>query len=389
MDLRGAINSNSIENTEIQLQTDNLVALMGSRAIKKDVNELLALGADKAFVAPAKNSILRAESLANNLPNEGDEDTRQQISAELHNVIASMIDFLRSVPNPENNQIEINPSFNNPDAAYIEVDESNLSDDFIIFAFDLENESDSDVDLDYLEIDINTDNVNPRTVVDDAIVIINGIEYSPNKATALNYETVRIRFETTQVLPANTAVEVELVTIFEPQLNNYNRGQEIYAEVDSSGVGVSDIEIEGSAESEIHTLITDGPVMTDYEFGATVNSGDNVPDKAVFSAEVVLTAFGDDVYVFGLLERVKDVYGNYLQPEVISFYSTAERIDQAYLIEEGNTEHFVVVFTYTPDESGFHSGLVESAKYRVGDYDAQSQSYKIEGVETDEVYLEV
>ena len=387
-DLRGAINSNSIENTKIQLQTDNLVALMGSKAVKNDVNDLLARGADKTFIAPAKNSILRAESLANNLPNEGGEVTRQQISTELHNVIANMIDLLRSVPTPENNQVEITPSSNNPDAAYIEINESGSSDDYMIFAFDLENESDSDVDLAYLEIDINTDGTNPRNVVNRVSILINDSEYSPKKATQLNADTVRVRFETAEVLPANTEVEVELVTIFEPQLNNYTRGQEIYAEIDSSGVGVSDIEIEGSAESEIHILITDGPIMTDYEFGATVNPGDNTPDQAVFSVEVGLTAVGDDVYVFGLFERVKDLYGNYFEPEIMSFYSTAERVDQGYLIEEGHTEHFVVVFTYTPEESGFYSGLVQSVKYRVGDYNSESRAYEIDGVKTDNVYLE-
>ncbi len=239
---------------------------------------------------------------------------------------------------------DIESNSSNPDSATLLVDEdTDDSDEYVVHIFDIEVDRDSsDLEVGDAFVDVTITNANPAAaiaggqedVIDSIFMTIDGVTIEGEATTggaddeddaiALNggTTTVEYRFEFDQdvTLETDEDYEVEISVVFKGQDGEYVNGVTIETDVDGSTWEVegveNDDELQGSDSSEVHTLATVVPVITDTEF-TVVRSEDGLSGTISFEFNVeadgendVTLAFGDVTDVDGAADDVRfDITG--------------------------------------------------------------------------------
>ncbi len=230
---------------------------------------------------------------------------------------------------------DVESNSNNPDATTLLVDEdSDDSDEFVVHIFDIEVDSDSgDLELGDAYVDVTVTNANPAAAITggqeeviesifmtidgetvEGEAITTGAPDDEDDAIALNGGTTTVRylfeFDQDVVLEGDTDYDVEISMVFLGQDSNYVNGVTVETEVDGSLWEVEgsadDDELSGTDDSEVHTLATVVPVITDTSFSTERNEATT---QGTISFEFTVEADGDNDVVIDVADN-DDVDGS-------------------------------------------------------------------------------
>lgn len=275
---------------------------------------------------------------------------------------------------------------NDPDATTLPVEDDSDSDEYTVFIFSLDtDDSDNDIELDRIDLEITTvqnttaADAGFNDLVDDAELVIGGVsidDYSVTSGDATTAGTVTVSFDVDGdvVLDAGEEVDVELVLTFN-SLPTDEEGATIQAaiaglstsNIDAEGAdNLGDTQLSGSATGEVHTLRTEGLILTIEDVTTTISqedqgtSGDVDVLEAVFEFEV--TAFEEDFFT----DEDADVVNYRLLVDGVaapaassSATLTIRDADDAATADEKLSEGQAVSYTFTVETDESVSGSVE------------------------------
>lgn len=291
---------------------------------------------------------------------------KRLLASRLDQAVELMDDFIDSAggstnppPVPTNGTLQISESSNNPNSSTILVEENNTSDTYGIFTFNLENDTGNIVDLGYMQVVINTDDSDPRDVIAETWLEINGRDFEGSHDRQINDEVAIYDFGVDYRIGANDDVDISLLVEFESQLGNYESGQEIYAEIMPENISVK-VPVKGYAESETHNLAIAGLTLVDWDSISWLSDHDGANNDVVLAdIEVELSAFEEDVYLlndtnpFDLYFENKNGASKNLGDDKYRLVSTTASKDGLYyVIKEGQTESFRLNGELKPNQNG-------------------------------------
>lgn len=295
------------------------------------------------------------------------------------------IDFTISEEGADD-ELLIKTSTEDPDATTLKVDTSSKSDWFTIFAFDLDtDDSVNDIEVNNISIGLQTDDNNITDVVSDVMLVIDGEEYddfdwvdSTGAEGSLDFD-----IDGDLVIDAGDRVTVEVQVEFKTR-TDYAEGTTITASTTEDAYdaeGADDVDAEGSAVGEDHTLRTSGGIL---EFvSATETQKDNsdsttTDDSGTFVLKFDVTAFEADLYVnksaasgtvattVGVNYQVTDGSGTVVDvgTPTQSLSSSADTVSGQYVVRDGETETFTLTVSIDPDTTGFYGARVYSFNFK-------------------------
>lgn len=287
--------------------------------------------------------------------------------------------------------LEVGLSNDNPDATIFEVDTVNESPEYDVFGFDIEETNAVDVTVEDLRVtivakDSGGNDLDETLVVDEAILYHNGTELSldePNSSGVVNFENIDLEidadsyeslmvalvFNEAEDYGENVAVKVEFTSILSAE--------------DENGNDESDINISGSAVSAEHTLASKGVAVevvdTDTDVKDT-NGGVAGGEHGYFFITFDVTAIGEDVYIPKKATRSGDLrlgkdkgfeyvilnadgYEKFEGKTAHSISSSADTAGNYYVVQNGESEEFILKIVYEPESDGFWSAQLFSIHY--------------------------
>lgn len=260
-------------------------------------------------------------------------------------------------------ELDVRSSSEDPDSTTLKVEDDARSDEYEIFAFDLEA-GDSDIEIDTVQVVLESD-VAISNLVSDLILEIDGEEFDDWSFVGTGTSTRTIEFDINgdYTLDANDEVTIFLIAEFKAANGtNYSSGATIQASIENNaieGEGADDVISDGAATGEEHTLATEGVVMSQSGFtdkGSEKNNDTNTSRDYTFTFEV--EALEEDFYI---ATSLVDVFYDGAGTANIAYTvdSTAdEDTNGVFTVNEGDTETFTVVVTV--------SNVSVSGQYRVG-----------------------
>lgn len=338
----------------------------------------------------------------------GERGIRAEDGEEIQNYIGDEDDVVEFEVEEagEGEELNIRRSSNDPDSATIQVEDDRSSDEYVVFAFDLEAE-DGDLEIDEvtLEVRVNGEDdtpaaVNYNDVVRDAYLVIDGEEYDDVDISNSNTATATLSFDIDGdlMIDEDEEVEVELVLEFRAANGtNYTNGttvqaggitgQTLVVEFDGADDGTA----ESGLDSDLHTLQTEGIAVETTNLGDSGNSvrnenGDDL-DTLEFTLDLDIEAFEEDAFIaenantsFQYAIVRTDVAGTPVvfrnQNEtgaapangtgtnrgsaVASLDSSADIEGDAYLVDEDSTESFDFNVEYSPEFDGDYRLRIEA-----------------------------
>lgn len=262
----------------------------------------------------------------------------------------------------EGEELTVRRSSEDPDSTTFQVEEDERSDWYTVFAFEIESE-DADIELNDFPITFTTSDNNVDDVINDVRLVIDGEEFddfdwvSPTGTTA----STTFDIDGDYVVESDDTVTVEVMVEFKAQGSAYADSTTIQASVVGSQIeaeGSDDIDVDGSATGDIHTLEETGVDVTRTSRSAdttVVDGADN--DYATFRVEVDVSAFEQDVYISknaatAFTYRIEDSNGNTIATSTgttsAAVSSEADEESSFYVVDEGGSESFEFEVTFNP-----------------------------------------
>lgn len=259
-------------------------------------------------------------------------------------------------------EVIVKTSSEDPDGTTLQVKDDKKSDDFTVFAFDIDtDDSTNDIELNTVVVNLLTTVTGYDTLVDDAELVIDGVtidDVTVNGVTnAAGTAILTFDVDGDVTIDAGDRVKAELVLTFK-SLALANEGATIRGSVTAAidAEGADDVTGTGSATGDIHTLRTSG-ISADFDAAdANVTVVDLATnDYATYEISVEVTAFDQDVYISTnpatsityALENgagVAAVAGT----RSVTLTSTGDENAGYFEINEGETETITLEVTYTP-----------------------------------------
>ncbi|MES2668401.1 MAG: peptidoglycan-binding protein [Patescibacteria group bacterium] len=288
----------------------------------------------------------------------------------------------------EDDDLSVRRSSDDPDATTLEVEEDETSDWYKIFVFELDSDEDSD-DIEVNDIGVSletlgvaggiTDVTTETTVINDLMLKIDGEEFDDFDTSATSTRTL-YTFDTEDedlMVAGGESTAVEVWAEFSGS-DNYEEGQTVDARVDGFAVdaeGEDDIDVDGSATGDTHTLRSMGVDVDPTDSSATteeVDGADN--DTAEFELVVDIEAFEQDVFVpknaaLAFTYAIEDGNGNVISSSTATSSAIASDADEDgayYVVDEGSTEEFRLSVNFNPlagDEGKFFRLQVLTIRY--------------------------
>ena len=288
-------------------------------------------------------------------------------------------------------EVRVRESNNDPSAATIEVEDNRRSGFVDVFAFDLDTR-DSINEIEITQMLMNMDiegavNDEATRVVDDARIVIDGQTYRN-----MNLEDdgeLTFSFDDELFIGAGDRVNARLQVRFKQQDGNYANGTSLVTTVSASdidAIGANEVsELNGSAESDTHTLVTEGVQAELVSSSESEQTPENDPNYGDYRMTVDVTAIGDDIVIPETAVRgtTTEVVGgnNYGIAFTIgggAGTTTIERFEQvsggssvsgqdAYRISEGSTATFELVVRYEPASTGSYRLQMHQLGFGIGD----------------------
>jgi peptidoglycan hydrolase-like protein with peptidoglycan-binding domain len=200
-------------------------------------------------------------------------------------------------------ELDITESNDNPDAATLEVDDEDDSEELTVLAFEIEEKNGLDVTIEDMTVTVTTLGTTDESVVVAEAKLFNGAEELgsesvPNGGVVL-FENLGLE------IGADETAELEVKLVF-AGAEDYAEGDQVSAAFtsiddaeDENGNDEGDMSISGSADGKVHTLRSTGISVEIVSAETEVNTEDGANNDSVdFTWEVEITAFGNDtVYI--------------------------------------------------------------------------------------------
>lgn len=264
----------------------------------------------------------------------------------------------------ESGDLRIKTSSEDPDATTLIADSNRESDEYTVFAFDLENKDDVDVEVRDLSIGV-TSGVDADDVIRRATLVVGREEFSGDiSADSITFDDMDLTID------GDDTVTAELVIRLVRNAPDATLRFDITGDTDIDAEGVAsgdDADVSGSATSETHTVAMTGVDVASGTNSATVNDGNTL---GTFRLSFKVKALEDDVYIYagaaagdndttpfsGVASTTGVVYtiyqGGSASTTVVGdsalLQSDADRSGNYYVVREGQTEDFTLTVSLDP-----------------------------------------
>lgn len=261
----------------------------------------------------------------------------------------------------EGEELNISSSPEDPDSTVLAVEDDGLSDWYTIFAFELDAEE-NDIELEDIEIVLQSSDSDVRTVVNDAMLVIDGEEFDDfDWSTEGTASSTLFDIDKDFTVGADETVTVEYMVEFKTFTGNYATGTSISASTTGTlitGEGADDVIADGSAQGDTHVLQEDGISASHVDDSAVttvVENQDN--DYATFEIEVEVEAFGADAfisqtataaYAFQIENASTAAVLGTSTATTSTISTTADTEGSAYRISQNSSETFTFIITLDP-----------------------------------------
>ena len=263
-------------------------------------------------------------------------------------------------------EVIIKTSTEDPDASTLQVEQNSNSDLMTIFAFDIDtDDSTNDIEFDTIRVGLQSGTENVEDIINDLVLVIDGEEFDDWSWVTNGTDTaVEVDFDIDGdlTIDAGDRVTAELQAEFKKLDTNYAGGETITATTTEDGweaEGADDIDVDGSASGETHTLRVIGINVENPTKSATVTTVDGATnDYATFTLEFDVTAFEEDIYIgtnpaTSTVYEVQDAGGNDLSgtgttTAVLDSSADENGAGTFFIVREGETEEFTLEVTYLP-----------------------------------------
>jgi len=276
-------------------------------------------------------------------------------------------------------ELTVSESDDDPDAAIIQVEEDNTSDEYGVFAFDMEAEG-SDLELNELIVDLTFGGTATSSdygdIVDDAYIEIDGDRFSVDDETYTSGSataTLSFDIDGDFTIDEDDEVTAMLFLSFNSQDGNYPSGVTVVGDVDADDFdveGVDDLsagQLDGAEEGEEHTLLVSGL----YADGAASISTDSNNSRIQYTFELDLTAFEEAAFI-----KAGEVTSDSLVGVSISsagagttslIYIVADNVTENpngnYRIPRNQTKQFTITVEFEADDKTSHLATLTSIDY--------------------------
>jgi len=276
-----------------------------------------------------------------------------------------------------NEELNISSSSDDPEATVFQVEDDQTSDWYTVFAFELDAEE-SDIDLEEVAIGLISSDVDVTTVVNDAMLVIDGEEFDDFDWEDLSSTASTTVFDIDKdfTIPEGETVTVELKLEFKSLIGaNYIAGTTITASTSGvfiTGEGADNVTADGAASGETHTLQVSGVNVTPVSKSANGSIVDGVDnDYATYTIVVDVKAFDNDIYIsqtpttaytFQIENATTGTVLGTSTATTSTISSTADTEGSSYRVNEGDTERFTFTITLNPlavnESSSFRAQLL-------------------------------
>lgn len=277
-------------------------------------------------------------------------------------------------------ELTLSKSSDNPEATTLEVEEDEKSDWHSLAIMDLEADSDTELNDFIFRVLINEPVTGESydNVVSDLMLVIDGEEYDDFSVSGGTTATATITFDLSDediVLAEGEEVSVEVMAEFLATTTGaYDEGTTVTVDVPAatfdtvdaegvdSGEDLEASQLNGSFEGEVMTLRSEGisisPVSDDAE-RTFVADDTGESDQGTFTIVFEVTAFGEDIY-----------------------------IDNSTPVEDNDGSEVTTTSSYSVTNPGNNTS-VGTLSATGGDYDEETNSWRIAEGDTAEFTLEV
>lgn len=266
----------------------------------------------------------------------------------------------------DNGDLTIKSSNEDPDSAILVADDQDESEDYLAFAFDIENDGDADSLITDISVDIATTSAALTNMVRNVTLVVDGDEFDgdiDNNTGLVAFEDIDVEIASDDTLSFEVMVSLKA---------NASAGTIDFslanADVDAEGVDSGDTTtVDGSANGETHTVALTGVAVEAVSTSESVTTpGDTSSSTyATYTIKFDVTALEEDAYVADLAASTSAA-GNgaefviigdtYAGPAAsVSLTSTADLDttgDDYFLVREGETETFTLTVTLNPTTAG-------------------------------------
>ena len=270
----------------------------------------------------------------------------------------------------ENGDLSVRQSDEDPDSSILVADDTDTSDEFTVFAFDLKNQDDADALLDEITIDADvtegsaTGHTNDLTdIVRKATLTIDGDDYDGD----INADNITFDDLDTTVDGNDTVTGTLTVELYGQENHYAATGQQLQFSLDGDNVEAEgadtgdDSDVSGAYTGATHTILLSG---VDVESDSTSQSVTSTNNNSVgnYSIKFDVTAIEDDAYIpasaaedsSATAGAIYDIIGDTFsgtQSAVLT--STADKNGSGnFVVREGSTETFTLTVALDPSSTG-------------------------------------
>jgi hypothetical protein len=298
----------------------------------------------------------------------------------------------------ETGDLTIRSSDEDPDSSILVSDEDDESEEFSVFAFEIENEEDVDTLLTDLTIDVTTGSGDADDYLRRATLVLDGDEFDGDiGASSIEFED--LDFE----LAGDEMVTAELmVTLVRNAANTSISFDVDAADLEAEGLDSGDeSEVGGGASSETHTIGRTGTAVEGISTSQMVVTPGSSASATYgsYTIRFEVTALEDDAFIeatadtSGTVGVTYDINGSTFTAEAQSavLTSSADRQGNFYRVDEGDTETFTLTVTLNPADAGTFSVELDTIRFNdeasftdsiVFDVDSGNPDF-----ETDPIYI--
>jgi hypothetical protein len=288
-------------------------------------------------------------------------------------------------------ELNVSTSSDDPESETLKVEDDAKSDQYTIFAFDLEAEE-SDIELDQITL-VATTSGTTSNMISDLVLEIDGEEFddwSYVTSSATTTRSIVFDIDGDFTIDADSEVTVALKAEFKAANGtNYSSGATIAVGIAGGAVegeGADDVDSTGSASGDTHTLATEG-IMVDLDTKSADSTGtDDTVGEFTFVVDV--TAFEEDAFVelaatrgttesnTGFNVVILDGNNNVVTLGTTTFSIEAdedETSNDRVEISQNDTVQFTVTAFYTANTAGSYKARLYSVNHKSTDADADTQ----------------
>jgi hypothetical protein len=306
-------------------------------------------------------------------------------------------------------ELSVSSSSDDPDEAILQVEDRDTSDDFGVFAFDVEAEE-NDIALDTADVNVDftgevstssSDDATYDDVVNDAYLEIDGEQFDvdgtdgddsdPDSSDDRSTSTLTFDVDEEFTVEEDEEVTATLFLELNQQNGNYEEGVTVQGSIDDEAIdaeGADDVKSDGSATGDAHTVLVSG-VYSEDPADITTNRTENYIQ---YEFEVDLTAFEDDAYLNATssasdINTVDDETGGEVpfhytienENGTTTTYDVVSTADETnnnnFVVYEGDTETFTVTVEYDSADKSSYRMILDQARFNTDDSRSWSGEY--------------